>query len=136
MTLELQATPQEVMRAVDALRSFAQQYGIDEKALFGVTVALEECASNIVDHTFHRNAQQKFRVEFEMKGETISVELRDRGPQFDPTSIPARNRPEDEIGGWGIQIVRRYTDELRYRRDGGENILTLKKKVLPANAAK
>jgi serine/threonine-protein kinase RsbW len=136
MTLELQATPQEVMRAVDALRSFAHQYGIDDKAIFGLTVALEECAANIVDHTFQRNAHQKFRVGFEMNGESISVELRDRGPYFDPTSIPARNRSEDETGGWGIQIVRRYTDELRYRHDGGENILTLKKKVLPANASK
>jgi serine/threonine-protein kinase RsbW len=136
MTLELQATPQEVMRAVDALRSFAQQYGIDEKAVFGVTVALEECASNIVDHTFNRNAQQKFRVQFEMNGESISVELRDRGPHFDPTSVPARNRSEEETGGWGIQIVRRHTDDVQYRREGGENILTLKKKVLPANAPK
>ncbi len=124
------------MRAVDALRSFAQQYGVEEKAIFGVTVALEECASNIVDHTFQRNAHQKFRAQFEMNGETISVELRDRGPQFDPTSILARNRTEEETGGWGIQLVRRYTDELKYRREGGENILTLKKKILAAKAPK
>jgi anti-sigma regulatory factor (Ser/Thr protein kinase) len=36
------------------------------------------------------------------------------------------NRPP---GGWGIQLVRRYTDEVRYTRAGGENVLRLIKRL-------
>ena len=42
MKLELQATPEEVMRAVAALEAFAQERGVPEEAIFGLALALEE----------------------------------------------------------------------------------------------
>jgi serine/threonine-protein kinase RsbW len=39
--------------------------------------------------------------------------------------IPAASLEEAKIGGWGIHIVRRLTDELRYHRSAGRNHLTL-----------
>jgi anti-sigma regulatory factor (Ser/Thr protein kinase) len=62
----------------------------------------------------------------------VVIELRDRGPKFDPTQAPvlepdaSDHRPP---GGWGIQLVRRYTDEIRYLRDGDENVLRLTRKL-------
>jgi len=56
------------------------------------------------------------------------IELRDRGPEFDLTGFrrPATPAADDDLcGGWGIQIVRRYTDTIRYRREGDENVLLL-----------
>src|SRR5215468_5427780 len=50
MTLELQPTPQEVMRAVEALQDFARTQRAPEKTVFGLALALEECGSNIVNH--------------------------------------------------------------------------------------
>ena len=133
MTLELHATPEEVMRAVDALQEFGQARQVPEKQLFGLTVALEECASNIVNHALQRDARQTFRVTLEHTGSAMVIELRDRGPEFDPTQAPV---PETEAGGddrppggWGIQLVRRYTDEMRYTRKGEENILCLTKRL-------
>ena len=41
MTLELHATPEEVMRAVDALREFGQARQVAERTLFGLALALE-----------------------------------------------------------------------------------------------
>jgi len=38
-----------------------------------------------------------------------------------PTETVARKRQADDDdlpGGWGIQIVRRYTDEIHYAREG------------------
>jgi len=58
--------------------------------------------------------------------------LRDRGPAFDPTETVARKRQADDgdlPGGWGIQIVRRYTDEIHYAREGNESVLRLTKRV-------
>ena len=58
MTLELHATPQEVMRAVEALQEFGQSGQIPDKTLFGVALALEECASNIDNHALRGDPQQ------------------------------------------------------------------------------
>ena len=134
MTLELHATPEEVMRAVETLQKFAQAQGVPEKAIFGLALALEECGSNIVNHALRRDPQQKFQVALHHTNNAFVIELRDRGPEFDPTAAAGRKPQaddEDPPGGWGIQLVRRYLDESRYRREAGENILRLTKRLMP-----
>ena len=128
MTLELHATPHEVMRAVETLQEFAQANGVPEKLIFGLSLALEECGSNIVNHAFQGDATQTFHVEIGCSDGLFVIELRDRGPEFDPTAIddrPAEAEDDDLPGGWGVQLVRRYVDEIRYRREGGQNVLRL-----------
>jgi serine/threonine-protein kinase RsbW len=132
MTLELHATPGEVMRAVETLQEFAQAQGLPERTIFGLALALEECGSNIVNHALQRDAQKQFQVVIERSGNTFVIELRDGGPEFDPTAAAARKpqAEEDDLpGGWGIQLVRRYTDEIHYAREGNENVLRLIKRV-------
>jgi sigma-B regulation protein RsbU (phosphoserine phosphatase) len=132
-TLELQAIPEEVMRCVDQLRAFGREHGIDEKALFGLALALEECGANIVHHACGNQAHEKFRVSFQCADGLLVIELRDCGPAFDPTSAAARDlddaggdRPP---GGWGIHLVRHYMDEVHYAREGDENVLRMVKRL-------
>jgi serine/threonine-protein kinase RsbW len=132
MILELKATPAEVMRAVEALQEFGEAGGIPSKILFGLTLALEECGSNIVNHGLLRDPEKAFHVKFDLHDLGIAIELRDSGPEFDPTLKPAGELEADDDappGGWGIFLVRRYTDEIRYAREGGENVLRLMKSL-------
>jgi serine/threonine-protein kinase RsbW len=132
MRMELEATPENVMRAVEALEGFAREQKLPEKAVHGLALALEECGSNIVNHALKRDAERKFCVALERKGSQILIELRDSGPEFDFTAFEGPKAPardEDAPGGWGIQIVRRYTDAVRYRREGNENVLLLMKRI-------
>ncbi len=135
MILELHATPEEVMRAVQALQEFARARRIPEKTVFGLALALEECASNIVNHALRRDTRQKFHVLLEHDGGSFVIELRDCGPAFDPTAAPKRTpsaTDDGSSGGWGIELVRRYTDAMHYARESGENILRLTKRLTPA----
>jgi len=124
------------MRAVETLQEFAQARGVPEKTIFGLALALEECGSNIVNHALQRDVRQTFQVGMEHTGDAFVIELRDRGPTFDPTAA-ARPKPQerddDLSGGWGIHHVRRYTDEIRYVREGGENVLRLTKRIPPTD---
>lgn len=132
MTLELKGTPHEVMRAVEALEAFGEEKDIPAKILFGLTLALEECGSNVVNHALHRDPEQSFRVTFTHTASEIIIELWDSGIAFDPTLAPpgAGIADDDEPpGGWGIFLVRKYTDEMRYSRENGENVLRLIKKL-------
>jgi anti-sigma regulatory factor (Ser/Thr protein kinase) len=130
--LDLQATPQEVMRAVESLEKFARATGVPEPAIHGLMLSLEECGSNIVNHALERDARQKFQVTIERAGDAFVIELRDRGPEFDPTAAQERKTQagdDDLPGGWGIQLVRQNMDEVRYTRAGGENILRLTRRL-------
>ena len=129
MILDLHATPEEVMRAVKALHELGRLKQVPEKDLFALALALEECGSNVVNHALQRNAQEKFQVSIEHAGSAMTIELRDRGPAFDPTRAPvagsATASDDRPPGGWGIQLVRRYMDKIHYRREGDENVLHL-----------
>jgi anti-sigma regulatory factor (Ser/Thr protein kinase) len=134
MKLELHATPEEVMRAVEALHAYAQAHGFPDRTTFGLALALEECGSNIVNHALQRDPQRKFRVLLDHTGDSFSIELRDDGPPFDPTAAADRKpqaEDDDLPGGWGIQLVRRQMDKIEYRREGGENVLRLTKRLAP-----
>ena len=138
MRLDLNATPEEVMRAVETLREFGQANGIPEQPLFGLTLALEECGSNIVNHALRRDPRQKFQVFIDYLGTAVTIELRDRGPEFDPTKVIAGPQVDGErpVGSWGILLARRYMDEIRYRREADENVLRLTKRLEPASGPK
>jgi anti-sigma regulatory factor (Ser/Thr protein kinase) len=132
MTLELHATPAEVMRGVETLQDFARAQGLPEKTIFGLALALEECGSNIVNHALQRDPQKQFQVVIEHTNQAFVIELRDGGPEFDPTAATDRKpqaEDNDLPGGWGIQLVRRYTDEIHYGRNGNENVLRLIKRI-------
>jgi len=132
LTLELHATPEEVMRAVEALQEFARARQVAEKVIFGLALALEECGSNIVNHALQRDPAQTFQVVLRQGDDSFVIELRDRGPAFDPTAAGAgkpQAEDDDLPGGWGLQLIRRYLDEIRYTREGGVNILRLTKRL-------
>ena len=133
-TLELRATPQEVMRAVETLQQFARARGLPEKTTFGLALALEECASNIVNHALRGDAQKSFQVTLEYFDNAFVIELRDRGPAFDPTVENTLRQPLDDDlpGGWGIHLVRRFMDDIHYERREGENVLRLSKRLTQA----
>jgi anti-sigma regulatory factor (Ser/Thr protein kinase) len=136
VTLQLHATPEEVMRAVETLQQFAAAQSLPEQTIFSLALALEECGSNIVNHALQRDARKEFKVLMERIEDIFVIELRDAGPEFDPTAAPSRQpqaEDDDLPGGWGIQLVRRQMDEINYQRDAGENVLRLTKRVPPAD---
>lgn len=139
VVMEWHATPEDVMRAVETLQEFARQRGVSEAIVFHLGLALEESATNIVNHSLHGDRRQTFRVRFEHAGDAFVTELRDSGPAFDPTTVePRKPQAEDEDlpGGWGVQLVRRYMDEIHYLREGAENVLRLIKRLPPAGGGK
>lgn len=128
MTLDFHATPEEVMRAVAMLLEAGRLRQVDDRALGGLALALEECGSNIVNHALKRDPQRTFRVTFNFSPHRMVVELRDSGAAFDPTRVAAEEAEADDArppGGWGLYLVRRNTDAIQYFRQGDENVLRL-----------
>jgi sigma-B regulation protein RsbU (phosphoserine phosphatase) len=133
LKLDLRATPEELMRSVTLLESFGRENQFDEKLTFGLMLALEECGANVIHHAYQDRPQERFCVRFEATDEQLTIEIRDTGSPFDPTAARLENPdidPDDRApGGWGIQLVRRYMDDIVYRRDGNENVLRMVKRV-------
>jgi anti-sigma regulatory factor (Ser/Thr protein kinase) len=73
---------------------------------------------------------------FERTVAAFIVELRDDGRPFDPTAAgPLNARAEsDANGGWGLELVRRHVDDIRYRREHGQNVLRFTRQLVSASA--
>jgi anti-sigma regulatory factor (Ser/Thr protein kinase) len=123
------------MRGVGALQQFATERHVPEHAIFGLALALEESASNIVNHALKRDAQRTFQLVLERTTDSFVIELRDDGPPFDPTaaeSVKPQTEDDDALGGWGVELVRRNVDEIRYRRENDRNVLRLIRRLVSA----
>jgi anti-sigma regulatory factor (Ser/Thr protein kinase) len=65
----------------------------------------------------------------------VEMTVEDQGVPFDPTTFePVTNdgNISDRVpGGLGIVLIRNVMDEVTYRREGGNNILRLVKRMNP-----
>ena len=103
-----------------------------------IGIAVDEIFSNIARYAYHPSSGNTVvRVAVD---DEITIEFEDSGTAYDPlskedpdVSLSAEDR---EVGGLGIFIVKKIMDSMEYRRDGGKNIVTIKKQAQPQPASK
>jgi len=96
-------------------------------------IAAEEVFVNIARYAYYpQGGMATVRVSV-VGGEYIVIEFEDGGKPYDPT---VREAPDvtasvekREVGGLGIFMVKKLMDCVEYRREGGKNILTLRKSL-------
>jgi serine/threonine-protein kinase RsbW len=74
------------------------------------------------------HGRDAIRLALRKREGTIELEVEDEGVAFHPRRSPEPQTPADlataRIGGWGIPIMQRFSNEMRYRRANGRNVLT------------
>jgi sigma-B regulation protein RsbU (phosphoserine phosphatase) len=95
-----------------------------------IGIAVDEIFSNIARYAYHPETGGVL-VSVAVNDD-ITIEFEDGGTAYDPL---AKNAPdislavdEREIGGLGIFMAKNIMDSMEYRREGGKNILKIKKK--------
>lgn len=133
MLITLRNDLEELGRVGELLRAFGVQHGLPQKAVQDCSLALDEILTNIVSYGFPDGAVHEIHVLVEAVSSAITLRIDDDGVAFDPTSVAAPNletpletRPP---GGLGIHFVRTLMHELRYRREGSRNILSMTRRL-------
>jgi anti-sigma regulatory factor (Ser/Thr protein kinase) len=123
----------EVDRVRRFLRDFLGGLGLKEEDELKIELALHEICVNIALYAYPEGQAGGLAIRIWRDEGTLFMEIRDRGVPFDPVKKPnpdvmARLR-RGKRGGLGVFFFRTMMDGLCYRRDGGENILTVSKKI-------
>ena len=97
-----------------------------------IGIAVDEIFSNIANYAYDPEVGAA-SVRVAVSDDMITMEFQDGGTAYDPlskddpdVSLPAEER---SIGGLGIFMVKNIMDVVEYRREGNNNILTIKKRL-------
>jgi serine/threonine-protein kinase RsbW len=129
-SLVLPARVEKLVDLFDRVEEAATAVAIPDERRGGVHLVVEEAFVNLCRHAYHGRADGEVGVTISARTGELEVELSDSGPAFNP--IDEAPRPDLTLGvearkpgGLGVELMRRMTDDLRYRRDDGLNVLTL-----------
>ena len=108
-----------------------EEAGCPLKVQMQIDVAAEEIFVNIANYAYdHDGGSVIISMDLNDSPEAV-ISFIDTGVEFDPlkkqdpdTTLSADER---QIGGLGIYLVKRSMDQVKYKRDGDKNILTIHK---------
>jgi serine/threonine-protein kinase RsbW len=132
LELFLGGEPEERRRLHDALEVFGRQHRMAPRTIAHLQLALEEHLANLATHGGRPAGGLRVELRLFPAAAGIEIEVEDNGAAFNPlehpevdTQKPLEDRP---IGGLGIHLIRRLTDNLEYRRVGDRNWLRITKR--------
>jgi len=120
------------LRELSRVSAWVQDWAACQRLSTRIALNLDLCSTEVVTNIMtHAQGERTPSIVLRLgwQGEDVALEVEDEGSEFDPRQVaepvPAATLDEARIGGWGIPIVRRFSDGLRYRHHDGRNCLTL-----------
>ena len=127
--LVLPATEQSTEKIIDSLNEYLKEKGADPEKVNLVDVITDEMCSNIVLNAYP-DGDGELSFNYSVVKNCVKLVITDSGIPFNPLEV---NEPvfgdEPLIGGLGIYMTRNISDDIRYERTDGKNILTIMKKI-------
>jgi anti-sigma regulatory factor (Ser/Thr protein kinase) len=109
--------------------AWAQQHEVSPAIADRLDLCSAEAVTNIVQYAYTASATHEISLRLERDCDRVTLQIEDDGKPFDPVHtdelVPAASLETARIGGWGIPIIRRFSNECHYRRIAGRNVLTL-----------
>ena len=122
------SNPEELTRLSQWIGSFTRHHNIAEEISFKMELAVVEAVTNIINYAYD-DQQSNVSITSKIIGNAIVIELEDSGRPFNPLASPdleTVDRLEDaKVGGWGIRLIKNYTDDCIYQRENSTNRLKM-----------
>lgn len=120
---------EEVMAFVDGQ---LEAHDCSPKTQTQLDIAVDELFTNIASYAYGAETGEAV-IEMEFPDGFAEITFRDWGTPYNPlarpdpdVTLPAEER---QIGGLGIYMVKKSMDEVLYRYENGENVLTIRKNL-------
>lgn len=112
-------------------RQFLENNGVDEHALAGVELVLEEAITNVIRYGFEGMppAEHWIEIDLQVDLDEVQVLVVDDGKAFDPLDEGGLLLPDTlddaQVGGLGLLMIRNTASRLAYERRDGKNRLAM-----------
>jgi serine/threonine-protein kinase RsbW len=116
----------------DVTRRMAELAGFDGGEADQLALAVDEAATNVIEHAYHGAADRRVEVRLDVRGDELRVEVVDDGEGVDPRAVPQvdlrRYASERRTGGLGMHLMGRIMDSVTFRRTAGGNVCCMVKR--------
>lgn len=110
---------------LDRVRDFvgdqAEQCGLEPAAVYAVQLAVDEAFSNIIEHAYGGESDEKIECTTQISSNELIITLRDCGHAFNPGEVPTPDLEaeleEREVGGLGLYFIRQLMDDVQFTFD-------------------
>lgn len=118
----------------EQLAKMCKEWSIKSDVAFSLNLALEEIVTNIIQYGYHGHEEYDITIRFSLEKHNMRIQIKDSSPEFNPLAIATPidlEKPIEErnIGGLGIHLVKKFTDNFTYRRMNSKNVITLLKSI-------
>jgi len=131
-TLEIASDLAEVAGVRDFVRESLAGLPLSDKDAFRIDLSLVEVCINIILYAYPKD-KGSLSLRSWLEPRRVYFEVRDRGIPFNPRTMKRPNLKEivrtARHGGFGIFLSRTMMDGFTYKREDGQNVLTLFKKL-------
>jgi anti-sigma regulatory factor (Ser/Thr protein kinase) len=126
--IRLPARLENLQEAVSTVAATAREKGLNSEKVSFLELAVEEAVVNICTYSYPAGVGD-FDIRCLEEDGMFVTEIINYGLPFDITATPdpdvTKGLEERRLGGLGIFFIRKFVDEVAYRREGSANILRL-----------
>jgi sigma-B regulation protein RsbU (phosphoserine phosphatase) len=130
--LEIRSDLKDLARARAFVRDFCRMLGglLDGDDVTDLELAVNEAASNIMKHAYHGRTDQRILLDADAFPDRVSIRLHHLGDSFDPATAPPPVLDGTRESGFGLYLITKSVDDVRYSRDErGRNSIALVKRL-------
>jgi anti-sigma regulatory factor (Ser/Thr protein kinase) len=129
-SIKLPAMIEHLEKLLGFVSEHAKEQGFTSDMLKKIELASEEALVNVFNYAYPDKHDGEVEVSCGLDDNNrFVIEIMDSGTPFNPLSLSEPNLTEDvserPIGGLGIHLIKKMMDEIEYRREGNNNILSL-----------
>ncbi len=132
-TCSIIATPDGICALDGWIERIGASWRLPGDVVFRARVCVAEVAANLMEHGCTNHEGEPMAVSLRPDASALELELRDSGRAFDPTEPTGATASAEAVGGRGLRLLHAYAAAMRYRREVGQNVLSLR--VSPAPPA-
>jgi len=109
-----------IERIESTILDAAERHGYAKASKFAIKLSLEEGMANAFHHGHKDLPGEPITVEYSVDPSEVRIGIQDRGPGFDPSSIPDPTLDEnlEQPTGRGIMLIRAYMTRVGFNSTG------------------
>jgi serine/threonine-protein kinase RsbW len=133
-TLRLPNKLAAIGEAADEIAGFCAARGVPQAAIGNLNLALDEAMTNTIEYGWPDGGDHELALTVLVGDGAVVAEISDDGRAFNPLEVPPPDLESDLesrlVGGLGVHFMKTLMDDVAYRREGGRNVLTMRKRFV------